>query len=115
MEFISKLFGASDRGIQPSEAQARLDQKTKPFLLDVRQPEEFRSGHIQGARLIPLGELRQRINELPKNREILCVCHSGSRSQAATRQLNAAGYQVINLNGGMIAWMRAGLPIKKDE
>jgi len=52
------------------------------------------------------------MKELPKDREIICVCHSGNRSQAATRQLSTAGYQVTNLNGGMIAWVRAGLPIK---
>jgi rhodanese-related sulfurtransferase len=115
MDFITKILGASAAGIQPTEAQAKLNQKTKPFLLDVRQPEEFQSGHIQGAKLIPLGELPRRMKELPKDREIICVCRSGNRSQAATRQLSAAGYQVTNLNGGMIAWARAGFPIKKGR
>lgn len=115
MDFITKLFGASIAGIGPAEAQAKLNQKGKPFLLDVRQPEEFRREHLQGATLIPLGELPRRMNELPKNQEILCVCRSGSRSQTAARQLAAAGYTVTNLNGGMIAWMRAGLPVKKGS
>lgn len=71
--------------------------------------------HINGAKLIPLGELRNRMKELPKDQEIICVCQSGSRSSSAARQLAEAGYQVINLNGGMSSWMRAGLPVKKGK
>lgn len=115
MDFINKLFGAPSAGIGPTEAQAKLNQKGKPFLLDVRQPEEFRSEHIQGAKLIPLGELQQRMQELPKDQEIICVCRSGNRSQTAARQLAAAGYTVVNLNGGIMAWMRAGLPVKQGR
>ena len=113
MELISRLFGGASAGITAAEARAQLEQKPKPFLLDVRQPEEFRSGHIPGAKLIPLGELRQRINELPKDREIICVCRSGNRSGSATRQLTEAGFRVRNLNGGMIAWSRANYPVKR--
>lgn len=115
MDFITKLFGTPAARISPVEAQAKLTQKAKPYLLDVRQPEEYRSGHINGAKLIPLGELSWHINELPKDREIICVCRSGNRSMSATRQLSAAGFNVANLNGGMIAWARAGLPIKKGN
>jgi rhodanese-related sulfurtransferase len=115
MDFITKLFGTSTAGINPVEAQAKLTQKAKPYLLDVRQPEEYRSGHINGAKLIPLGDLSRHMNELPKDREIICVCRSGNRSLAATRQLSAAGYNVTNLNGGMMAWARARLPIKKGN
>lgn len=113
MDFIRKLFGSSTTGISPTEAQAKLQQKERPFLLDVRQPDEFRSGHIQGAKLIPLNELQKRLGELPKNREILCVCRSGNRSASAVRQLTAAGHNAINLSGGISAWSRAGLPLKK--
>lgn len=113
MDLISRLFGAAGGGITAAEARAQLEQKPKPFLLDVRQPEEFRSGHISGAKLIPLSELRQRLNELPKDREIICVCRSGSRSSTATRQLGDAGFRVKNLNGGMNAWARANFPVKK--
>jgi rhodanese-related sulfurtransferase len=115
MELISRLFGAASAGINAAEARAQLSQKPGPFLLDVRQPEEFRSGHIPGAKLIPLGELRQRIHELPKDREIICVCRSGNRSSSATRQLSEAGFKVKNMNGGMIAWSRANFPVKKAQ
>lgn len=114
MDFITKLFtGAKVISITPAEAQAKRALKAKAYLLDVRQPEEYRTGHIPGAKLIPLGELSQRMNELPKDREIICVCQSGSRSLSATRQLMVAGYQVINLTGGMNAWARAGFEVKK--
>ncbi len=113
MSFVSMFFGPKITGIAPTDAQARLSQKSRPFLLDVRQPHEFQGGHISGAKLIPLTELPRRMNELPKDREIICVCHSGNRSVVATRQLTASGYQVLNMNGGMISWERAGLPVKK--
>jgi rhodanese-related sulfurtransferase len=116
MDFFTKLFtGTQVSVVSPSEAQKKLAQKPKPFLLDVRQPEEFRTGHIPGAKLIPLGELRGRLKELPKNQEIIVVCHSGNRSLSATRQLTGAGYQAVNLRGGMIAWSRTGLPVTKGK
>jgi phage shock protein E len=113
MGFFSGLFGSSLPSLDAGQAQAKLRQKPAPFLLDVRQPDEYRSGHIEGARLIPLGELGQRLAELPRDAEIICVCHSGNRSSHATRLLGDRGYQAINLRGGMIAWAGAGLPVKK--
>ena len=113
MDLFSKLFGSPVPSISVQDANTKLNDKAKPFLLDVRQPEEYRSGHVNGAKLIPLGELSQRMKELPKNREILVICASGSRSSSATRQLVSAGYNAINVNGGVGSWMRAGLPLKK--
>ncbi len=116
MDFITRLFsGLQVTKVSPSVAHKKLAQKPKPFLLDVRQPEEFRAGHIPGAKLIPLRELPTRLKELPKNQEIIVVCHSGNRSLSATRHLAGAGYQVVNLQGGMIAWARTGLPVTKGK
>jgi rhodanese-related sulfurtransferase len=113
MNLISRLFGAPVQELQPDQLQARLRENKKPILLDVRQPDEYRQGHIQGAVLAPLGELRSRMGELPKDREIICICRSGSRSSDATRQLSQAGFKAQNLQGGMLAWTRAGLPVKR--
>jgi rhodanese-related sulfurtransferase len=114
MNFITRLFtGAQVSTLSPAEAQKRLALEPQPFLLDVRQPEEYRQGHIAGAKLIPLNQLHLRMDELPKAQEIICVCQSGSRSLSATRQLAEAGYKVTNLRGGMIAWSRSGLPVSK--
>ncbi len=110
---FSRLFGPAIPQVDATGAQVRLKDTTKPYLLDVRQPEEYRDGHIPGATLIPLGELPRRVNELPRDREILVVCHSGNRSGSATRHLLSAGYKATNLSGGMIQWERAGFPVKK--
>jgi rhodanese-related sulfurtransferase len=112
---LNRLFGKSSGGpgvIRPAEAQARLSGPEAAFWLDVRQPEEFRAGHVPGATLIPLNELAQRLGELPRDREIIVVCRSGSRSGAATRHLSSAGYRALNLAGGMIAWQMARLPVR---
>ena len=115
MDLIASLFGKPVNRISPSEAHRKLAQSPKPFLLDVRQPEEYRSGHIPGARLIPLSTLHNRLRELPKNQEIICICHSGNRSASAARQLVKAGYSAMDLRGGLIAWSRAGLPMTKGK
>jgi rhodanese-related sulfurtransferase len=120
MGFFNKLFGGNQSpgiktAIHSSEAKNRIDGASPPFLLDVREPYEFKEGHIPGARLLPLGELESRLNELPVDREILVICRSGNRSGAATRQLIRAGYQAVNLNGGMIGWQRAGYPVKRGK
>ncbi len=113
MDFLSSLFGSSIPTLRAAEAQEKLKETPRPFLLDVREQVEFRAASIPGATLIPLGELNTKMNRLPKDKEIIVVCASGSRSSAAARQLIAAGYKVFNLQGGMNAWMRAGLPIKR--
>lgn len=118
MSIFSKLFGGQESSttsgaVNAAEAKARIDGDAPPFLLDVREPYEFKEGHIKGARLLPLGELGKRMNELPRDREILVVCRSGNRSGSATRQLAQAGFAAVNLKGGMIDWQRSGYPIKR--
>lgn len=113
MDLFSQLFGAPVPHLDVPAAKSKLDAKPKPMLLDVREPAEYHAGHIAGATLIPLRELGQRLHELPRDREIICVCRSGNRSHAATRQLIAAGYTAVNLRGGMIDWTHSGMAIKK--
>ena len=113
MSFLSKLFGPPVPGIDAAAVQAKLNEKPKPLVLDVREPSEYAAGHIAGSTLIPLHQLSSRMSELPQDREIICVCASGSRSSSAARQLAGNGYNVLNLSGGMSRWQRAGLPVKK--
>jgi rhodanese-related sulfurtransferase len=115
MSFWKKLFGNDIPTLNIDEAETRMQENPKPYLLDVRQPGEYTQGHIPGAKLIPLDQLANRAHKLPKNREIICVCRTGNRSRIATRQLNEAGYQAINLKGGMIGWQQKGLPVKKGK
>ena len=80
-------------------------------VLDVREPEEFAHGlgHIDGALLVPLGELEARLAELPRARPIVTVCRSGARSARAAAMLGKAGFaDVANLAGGMLRWRAEG-------
>lgn len=91
--------------IDPAALEQKLASPKPPFLLDVRQPSEFESGHIKGATLIPLGALPDRLAEIPKDRPIVVYCRSGNRSARAAAFLKEQGYtKVENLSGGMNAW-----------
>ncbi|HKJ38644.1 MAG TPA: rhodanese-like domain-containing protein [Anaerolineales bacterium] len=113
MGLIKSLFGPPLPSVSAAELSEKLKNGKRPLVVDVRQPEEFRRGHISGAKLIPLGELSSRMKDLPKDKEIICVCASGSRSRSATKRLVNEGYNAVNMNGGMMSWARSGLSIKK--
>ena len=115
MDILSRLFGSPLPTLNAQELSEKLKNSKRPLVIDVRQPEEYREGHIAGAKLIPLGELGGRMKELSKGTEIVCVCASGSRSRSATKMLVGAGYTAINMNGGMFTWKRAGLPVQKGS
>ena len=101
-------------GIDVGQLRRRLADEPAPFLLDVREPWEYREGHVPGAQLIPLGELEQRVNEVPRDRPILAICHSGQRSLAAAGYLQQLGYpSVTNVDGGTAAWIERGYPVDK--
>jgi len=78
------------------------------FLLDVRTPQENAAQAIEGSYLIPLQELGNRINELPKDKEIVVYCRVGNRSAYACSHLSRMGYSVKNLEGGILVWNMAG-------
>ncbi len=115
MNLLQSLFGPPMPSVNAAELNEKLKNGKRPLVLDVRQPEEFRTGHIIGAKLIPLGELGRRMKELPEDKEIVCVCATGSRSRSATKMLLGAGYNAVNMNGGMMTWARAKFSMKKDN
>lgn len=84
------------------------------LLLDVREPEEWDAGHAPDATWIPLGQLAQRLHELPRDRRIVAVCRSGARSERATQALVQRGYDAVNLAGGMQAWVGDGRTVVTD-
>ena len=92
------------RDMSAAELSARLGGDDEPFVLDVREPSEVAEWTIAGAVNIPVGELEQRIGELPRDREIVVVCATGSRSALAADALAHQGLRVANLRGGMAAW-----------
>lgn len=92
--------------------QAYEKYQAGAFILDVRQPEEWNEGHIPNATLIPLDQLAQRVNEVPRDREIVVVCRSGNRSREGTLILLENGFkQVSSMAGGVIDWSAKGYPL----
>lgn len=89
-------------------------RRAEYHLLDVREDDEWQAGHIEGAQHVPLGQLAGRLDEVPKERTVVAVCRSGQRSGVAARGLGQRGYAAENLEGGVTAWTRAGLPLVTD-
>jgi len=77
------------------------------YLLDVREDDEWRAGHAPGAVHIPLRTLGERAGEVPKDQRVYVVCRVGGRSAQATMALNQAGWDAVNVAGGMQAWQHA--------
>lgn len=100
-----------------TDATRLADRLADPdvHILDVRQPSEWRHGHIHGSQNLPLMQLKRHLATLPRDKTIITVCASGHRSNAAARTLQRAGYQVENLKGGMHAWAKTGLPVEKTR
>jgi len=109
------------KSLTPDEMRAIMNQdKAGEYLiLDVRQPQEYQSGHIPGATLVPLGELEARQEELDRNRKIITYCRSGHRSMAAAIVLCGLGFKgVQHLDGGILNWTYetiAGIPEARPE
>jgi sulfur-carrier protein adenylyltransferase/sulfurtransferase len=103
--------------VEPDVAAEQLASDAAPYLLDVREPWEWAVSNLaeQGARLIPLGELEERLGEVPADRPVVVYCRTGQRSLTAAHRLARAGRgPVANLRGGLVAWARdvePGLPV----
>ncbi len=85
------------------------------WLLDVREIDEWTAGPVPEATHIPLGLLGSRTAELPIDREIYVICRSGVRSARVAQVLNGAGWQAVNVGGGMQGWAAAGRPMTADS
>ncbi len=97
------LFKKSYENITSEQVKDRMkDLDTQ--IIDVREAHEYSRGHIPKAKLIPLGSISNRLNEIDKNKKVIVVCASGGRSASAAGLLGNAGYQVSNMMGGMMAW-----------
>jgi len=106
---------ANFESVTPKQAVTLLQKDENITLLDVRTPEEFRSGHLRNATLIPLDKLETNLNKLAsvKNKKILVYCRSGSRSVAASRILEKHGFVPLNIKDGIIGLTRAKAEIIK--
>lgn len=92
--------------ITAAELKRRMDAGEDVQLIDVRQPDEFAFAKIEGAKLIPLGDIMRRMDELDDSRELVLQCKAGGRSAQAIQFLTRAGYKgkMTNLKGGITAW-----------
>ena len=100
--------------IDANALSTRLQADDKPFLLDVREPQEVTAeGIIEGALHIPMNGVPARIGELPRDREIVAVCKRGQRSWNVAAWLKQQGFQALSLAGGLDAWRAAGLPVAR--
>ncbi|HEX4867326.1 MAG TPA: rhodanese-like domain-containing protein [Acidimicrobiales bacterium] len=81
-------------------------------LIDVREENEFAEGHAPGAQLIPLGQVAERIAEIPTDQTVYVICRSGGRSGKAVEHLRAHGVDAVNVAGGTLAWVEAGQAVE---
>lgn len=77
-------------------------------LIDVREPDEFASGHVPGAVNIPLGDVPARMGEIPADEPVYLICRSGGRSARAGEYLEQNGYDTVNIEGGTLEWAEQG-------
>jgi len=99
--------------IDIAEAARRIAAGTT--VIDVREPDEYVDGHVPGAPLIPLGQVTERVDEVPTDGEVLVICKAGGRSRKAAEFLRTQGIDAINIAGGTMAWIDAGQPVVTGE
>jgi len=104
--FWSRRGGSGIKNISASDLQERIKSDPNSLeIVDVREPSEFKGGHILKAKNIPLGRIGEKLSDLPKDKDVVFVCRSGGRSMMASRKAQKAGLKgVYNLSGGMSAW-----------
>lgn len=107
--------GSGIPSIDVAEAERRMrEDPDGALLVDVREQHEFDAVRAPGAVLMPMSTFQARAGELPSDRPLMIVCHTGGRSSAVTGFLTRAGRtDVVNVAGGMDAWERGGLPVKR--
>jgi rhodanese-related sulfurtransferase len=113
--FLSAL-PADFETVANKTVQAKLDASENIFVLDVREADEFKAGHIDGAVNVPIRTLAQNLDKLPKDKKaaVAVVCKSGIRAAYGTMALKQMGYSnVKDIAGGMLAWEKDGLPLTK--
>ena len=111
------LPALAPRGKRASTLQVtQMMNRGKTVVVDVRTPEEFAKGHLRDAKNIPLADLSSRIGELDKSKgkSVVIVCQTGARADKAVKLFQAAGFDdVVSLDGGLVAWQAANLPVAK--
>ena len=109
------LAAGDVKDIEPKELQDLLQSDAGPVVVDVREPWEYKQGHVPGAILMPLGQLASLVGKLDTEKPVAVICASGSRSQSAAALLGQKGFKTIyNVVGGTGAWKYSNLPLARD-
>jgi rhodanese-related sulfurtransferase len=103
-------------GVMPQQVPtvSVADVPDDAVVLDVREPDEWVAGHIEGATHIPMGEVPARLDDLPEGDPLYVTCRGGGRSARVAAWLNANGFDAVNVAGGMGEWEAAGRPIVSE-
>jgi hydroxyacylglutathione hydrolase len=101
--------------LTPAALFQRLSEERDLMVLDVREPAEWADGHVEGARHIPMRQVRARLGDLPRDRRIAVTCAGGVRSSLVASMLLGQGFtDLVNVWGGMAGWAQSGLPTVRD-
>ena len=93
---------------------AAVQNRDDVVLIDVREQWEYDEGHIPNITLIPMGEITNRLDEIPRDKEVIVTCRSGNRSGQVTEFLRQNGFEnVHNMQGGIVAWQQAGYEVEQ--
>ena len=93
------------KNVNALQFKEELDQRTPKYIMDVREPHEYKNGYIPGAVNVPLSQLSSRVQSLPKDKPLYLYCQSGMRSKQAARMLAKNGFgNLTNLQGGIMSW-----------
>jgi len=90
--------------IEPREVSAMMEEGVKLHLLDCREPWEYQTAHIDGATLIPMGQIPQKLADIPKDQPVVVYCHVGMRSFNVASWLKQQGVNALSMNGGIDRW-----------
>ena len=113
MIFLRALLGQGFKSVSIEDYRESI-QKSDHVLVDVRSPGEYHRGHVSRAVNIPLGDLDSRLGEIPRDKPVVVICESGSRSRMGAATLAEHGVRdVHDLRGGTGLWASRGLPLKR--
>ena len=109
---IEKKDSTIFQTVSPAKAKDMIESRKELLLVDIRSPKELRQGSIEGSTLMPLWDIINRKQTIPQNRPVMLICAVGGRSLALGKFLSVKGYpEIYNLEGGISAWKKAGLPV----
>ena len=97
------------------DPKSTFESRHELQIIDVRESFEWKMGHIEGAQHIPMGEIANRLDDIGDDKPLVAVCRSGNRSAQVTEFLRDKGFKIENLDGGLKAWAKAGLPVVRSK